>query len=76
MNGEVCCILGICCPPNSARQREALEKELLADGVCENEAHAKKVATFVLKHFDLAPAGSLSTLKASIAEMARVSKGQ
>lgn len=24
MNGEVCCILGVCCPPGSPRQREAL----------------------------------------------------
>jgi hypothetical protein len=23
-NGEVCCILGVCCPPGSAEQREAL----------------------------------------------------
>ena len=23
-NGEVCCILGVCCPPGSAAQREAL----------------------------------------------------
>lgn len=23
-NGEVCCILGVCCPPESATQREAL----------------------------------------------------
>ena len=71
MNGEVCCILGICCPPGSDAQRAALEKELLADDVCENAAHARKVATFVLKHFDLAPAGSLKAFKDSIAKMAR-----
>lgn len=31
-NDEVCCILGVCCPP--AEQRAALAKWLVTKGVC------------------------------------------
>jgi len=71
MNGEVCCILGVCCPPLSEQQYEALASELVKGAGCE-AAHARTVAEWLLKHFDLAPAGSLSALKADIAKMARV----
>lgn len=70
MNGEVCCILGICCPPNSEAQREALARELVKDGLA-HPREASGLAEWILKHFDLAPAGSLVGLKAAITTMAR-----
>lgn len=69
MNGEVCCILGVCCPPNSAAQRDALTKEIQKTGV--QPADAKLVAGWILENFDLAPAGSLKELKGAIAKLAR-----
>lgn len=70
MNGEVCCVLGICCPPGSDAQTRALAKELVKDQICpDDSAHA--VAAWVLKHFDLAPAGTLSDFKSRIATVAR-----
>lgn len=65
MNGEVCCILGICCPPGSQEQRNALATELVNDGVVSVE-DAKKVSTWVLKHFDLAEYGTLALYRSSI----------
>jgi hypothetical protein len=73
MNGQACCILGICCPPGSAAQEDALAKEMIKDGVCDPE-YAFKVSKWILKHFDLAPVGSLTDLKTAIATMARKSK--
>lgn len=70
MNGEVCCILGICCPPASAQQHEALEKEMVKDLKCSAD-DAKKHAAWTLKHFDLAPKGTLSPLIAEVARMAK-----
>lgn len=69
MNGEVCCILGVCCPPLSAGQRDAMVKEMMADGVCDDAAEAKRVAGWVLKHFDLAPAGTLAPFKREMAKV-------
>lgn len=74
MNGEVCCILGICCPPESVEQQEALAKELLTDHVCENRDEALRYAAWVLAHFDLAPHGALREFTAKITEMARHGK--
>jgi hypothetical protein len=74
MNGEVCCILGVCCPPGSAAQEEALSKELVKDGVCEAE-YAPKVASWILKHFDLAEAGTLRPFVASILKHAKTKRG-
>ena len=71
MNGEVCCILGVCCPPGSEAQTTALASELVKDGVCSENPEAHKVAQWVLRHFDLAPAGTLTEFKKSIAKMAK-----
>lgn len=66
MNGEVCCILGICCPPE--QRAEALAKEMVKDNVFDGRfnarapedvaAYAKHVAEYVFSHFDLVPAGT------------------
>jgi len=58
--GQVCCILGVCCPPGSPAQREALAKAL--EGV-------ESPADYMLEHFDLAPKGTLDAFKAAIATM-------
>ena len=70
MNGEVCCILGVCCPPASVQQRDALA-HAISDGVKIEYADCERVAEWVLKNFDLAPAGFLSPLLVDIAKMAR-----
>lgn len=70
MNGEVCCILGVCCPPQSAKQVNALAKEMMKDVGC-SEAVAIQAATWVVKNFDLAPAGSLDVLRSTFVHHAR-----
>lgn len=62
MNGEVCCILGICCPPEA--RAAALAGEMVKDGVYassnqQDKIHAAtKVAEYIFEHFDLVPAGT------------------
>lgn len=68
MNGEVCCILGVCCPPRSAEQRAALAHELER---AFPTIDAPAVAAWLLTHFDLAPAETLTGLMTAIAQMAR-----
>lgn len=70
MNGEVCCILGVCCPAGSQAQQDALEKELVKDGICA-KSEAPRYAGWLLQNFDLAPVGSLTKLKAEIAKLAK-----
>ena len=84
MNGEVCCILGICCPPGSAKQAEALAKEMAKDmrngadafssdsfSAVEIEKFSQWASAWTLKHFDLAEAGTLQPLVQAIANRAR-----
>lgn len=54
MNGEVCCILGICCPPESQARVEALAREIEKDHKCTPDV-AYRMAAWTLKHFALAP---------------------
>ena len=78
MNGEVCCILGVCCPPPSPealaeggdKRAKALAKEMVKDGIV-GEEKAQKVADWIFKHFDLAEAGTLQPFVASIAKHAK-----
>lgn len=51
-NGEVCCILGVCCPP--ARAREEFVTHLVQDTGCDIE-YAKKMVDWTLDRFTLAP---------------------
>lgn len=71
MNGEVCCILGICCPPSSAKQRLALAKQIRTDYPMVPQQYAEQAAEWILKNFDLAPAGTLGEFKKAIAKIAR-----
>jgi hypothetical protein len=52
-NGEVCCILGVCCPPASEAQRTALEHMVAKHLGCKHDApEAKAAADRVLAKFD------------------------
>lgn len=69
MNGEVNCILGVCCPPGGEGQRAALTREmnksLGSNGDC------RKYADWMIDNFDLAPKGSLQPFKDEVARLAR-----
>lgn len=66
-NGEVCCIVGVCCPPARAKARLALE--LVKDCGCD-ETTADTVAGYVFERFALAPK-SLQPFVDEIVLMAR-----
>lgn len=68
MNGEVCCILGVCCPARSLEQRAALAHELAR---AFPTIDAPAVAEWLLTQFDLAPADTLTDFKNAVARMAR-----
>ena len=63
------CMTGVCCPP--AAQIEALGGAMVSEGICREPAEAQRVAAWLLKHFDLAEAGTLTKLKKSIARLAK-----
>jgi hypothetical protein len=68
MNGEVCCILGVCCPPGSEAQSLALAKEMSKDlGI--SPAQARVYADWCLKHFDLGPKGKVAPLLRAAAKL-------
>lgn len=71
MNGEVCCILGICCPPASRKQITALAKQIRVDYPQVPMQYAEQAAEWILKNFDLAPAGTLNGYARAIAKIAR-----
>ena len=49
-NGEVCCILGVCCPPAAAREKLSVEIEKA--GGCDADT-SRKCADWLLDTFDL-----------------------
>ena len=67
-NGEVCCILGVCCPPAAAKEKLATELQRIGGG--DKATHAA-CAAWILDTFDLAPKGSLELFKSEIARMAK-----
>lgn len=69
-NGEVNCILQVCCPAGSVQAVDALAAHLAGAIGCA-EAEARPYAQCVIEHFDLAEKGTLAPLKASIARLAR-----
>lgn len=78
-NGHGNCIFGVCCPPESESQVEALAGEIdaatggaLSKGKDEDsEGWAWGIARWILKTYDLAPKGSLQAFKDSIRDYAR-----
>lgn len=72
MSDPACCILAVCCPPGSDRQREALAKALEAAELDAGAAATHRTyADWIVDRFDLAPKGSLEALKGEVARMAR-----
>lgn len=69
MNGRANCILEICCRQGSTASLDALTDQIVEDLDCE-PSEARKHATWMKKHFDLAPAGTLGALKQAIAKLA------
>lgn len=64
------CLLGVCCPPDSAQQLETATKFFMEYAGLAH-GHAADAAACMLKHFDLAEKGTLQPLKDSIARLAR-----
>jgi hypothetical protein len=52
MDPYVCCLLGICCPPESAQQLDTLTTLLLERGEAKTKKQATRMATF---HLSLLP---------------------
>lgn len=76
MNGEVCCILGICCPP--LKRAPALATEMVKAGLfpatTAGRSQALTVARWHFKHFDVVPAGTGLPIVAAVAGHARKAK--
>jgi hypothetical protein len=73
-NGQVCCLLGVCCPPGSAEQEQALAEFLmheLAPDAGPVSTNARQIARTILGHFDLAPKGTLAPLVRRIVDITR-----
>ena len=68
--GRPCCLLGVCCPPGSQEQIDAMTHWFMKHAQLEDEP-AARAAEAVLKAFDLAPAGSLKDFKAAVAKLAK-----
>lgn len=62
------CLTTACCPPE--QRQEVLAKWLVANSTIQ-AVQANDVAALILKHFDLAPAGTLTPLVQEIARLAR-----
>ncbi len=48
MDPITCCLLGICCPPNSPEQLEKVAGMLMARDLMKDQTEAKKVAAFLI----------------------------
>lgn len=66
-NGEVCCILGICCPPE---QRQQKLTSFIVDSLGCDEKVADTLSTLIDVNFDLAPKGTLQPLVDAVSQMA------
>jgi hypothetical protein len=64
-NGQRCCILGVCCPPDSPEQKKALAEEIAenvqlgGEGTYQGHLFAPSfaVSSFILDTYDLVPKG-------------------
>lgn len=55
-NGQRCCALGVCCPPDSDEQRAALREEL-AHQLGGDPMDYAQLVEFVTSEYDLVPKG-------------------
>lgn len=60
-NGEFCCAIGVCCPPDSVERRNALVNEL-AYGIGADAAEPTLglIADWLIANVDMAPKGTLN----------------
>ena len=58
-NGEFCCAIGLCCPPESIERRSALVHELAGGTGCD-AAEMEKVADWLIAHVDILPKGTVN----------------
>lgn len=70
-NGHGNCIFAVCCPPGSEAQTEALAGEMAKALPFLHPASLRETAAWVLKTYDLAPAGTLQSFKDAIRDYAR-----
>lgn len=72
-NGHACCLLSICCPPGSAEQADAFVQEFEHDHPDQkmDRATVEAVGQWVVKNFDVAPAGTLTPFRDAIIKLAR-----
>lgn len=68
-NGEVCCILQVCCPPAEARVKLIREMQKVSGYDAEG---CTKIADFLLERFAFAP----KSFEAVIADIVRMAKHQ
>ncbi len=52
MDPITCCLLGICCPPNSEEQLASASRMLIARGLCSEHAEAEKIAKFLIEQVE------------------------
>jgi hypothetical protein len=67
------CLMSVCCPPFSEDQVEAFVKVMkvaLPEECKIEDDSVRELARVLFKHFELAPAGSLTEFKATIARLA------
>ena len=70
-NGEVCCLLQVCCPPDL---REDIAVKHIKQDMGVPEEHARAAFCWIAERFDLAPKGTVQPLIDAIATMARAHK--
>lgn len=68
-NGEFCCAIGLCCPPDSATRRSALVNELVHGTGLANTDDMGLVADWLIANVDMAPKGTLNL--GPVADMAK-----
>lgn len=69
-NGEICCLLQVCCPPISQERVDEVARELVKDTICD-EAQAQRVAEWLIDRIDNAFGGTLVALLSSVATAVR-----
>jgi hypothetical protein len=69
-DGQVCCILGVCCPPAASGLASEAQRVMLAELLSRHATH-RALADWLLDTFDFAPHGSLTHLKAELIRHAR-----
>ena len=69
-NGEVCCLLGVCCPPASVKRRSKVSA-VLAREIGLEISTAEQVLDWFDSRVDFAPKGSASLHTDAVVQMAR-----